>query len=243
MTSEDTAFVYLQMPKDVYVEIPFTFTDDFHCVLKLSVYKSWVTRNFCCEYEEVYSLYSFWHHNNKKKLAYKTRQSKSLLFGRCKRRVARKWKGDRNLFYSPYNLLHQICLFHIHFLTSTALLRIHLLFSLRLLIFALETIFSGSCQWELLLSIFFLPIFSHSYSCKEMSAEYSSPIRTEKKCQKYLWKKHVFGPVSFSMQPILETELKVKKKNKWRKTERKKTCKQEARSQFLNAKHLKLHER
>ena len=129
----------------------------------------------------------------KKKLAYKTRQSKSLLCGRCKMRVARKWRGDRNLFYSPYNLLQQICLLHIHFLSSTALLRIHLLFSLRLLIFALETIFSGSSQRELIFSIFLLPIFSHSYSCKEMSAEYYSPARTQKKCQKYLWRNMFLG--------------------------------------------------
>jgi hypothetical protein len=40
MTAEDTAFVYFKMPKDVYVEIPFTSTNDFHCVLKLSAYKS-----------------------------------------------------------------------------------------------------------------------------------------------------------------------------------------------------------
>jgi len=40
MTAEDTAFAYFKTPKDVYVEIPFTFTNDFHCLLKLSVYKS-----------------------------------------------------------------------------------------------------------------------------------------------------------------------------------------------------------
>jgi len=40
MTAEDNAFFYLKMPKGVYVEIPFTFTNDFQCVLKLSVYKS-----------------------------------------------------------------------------------------------------------------------------------------------------------------------------------------------------------
>jgi len=53
-------------------------------------------------------------------------------------------------------------------------------------------------------------------------------------------KKHVFGLVSFSMQPILETELRVKKK---KRKERKKTSKQDTRYQFLNAKHMKLHER
>ena len=85
------------MPKDVYIEILFTFTNDFHCVLKLSVYKSCVTRNVCCEHKEVYSLYSFWHHNNKKNLAYKTRQSNSLLCGRCRKRVQKKRREDGGL--------------------------------------------------------------------------------------------------------------------------------------------------
>lgn len=79
MTAEDTAFAYSKMPKDVYVEIPFTFTNDFHCILKLSVYKSWVTRNFCCEREEVYSLYSCWHHNNKKEARLQNTSVKKLV--------------------------------------------------------------------------------------------------------------------------------------------------------------------
>jgi hypothetical protein len=217
---EYTAFVCFKTPKDVYVEILFTFTNDFHCVLKLSLYKTWVTRNLCCEHEEVYSLYSFWHHNNKKKLAYKTRQSKSLLCGRCRRRVARKWRGDRNLFYSPYNLLHQICLLQTHFLSSIALLRIHLLFSLRLLIFAFETIFSGSSQRELLLSIFLLPIF---FSFLQLQGNVCWILQSHsyiEEMPKISLQKDDFGPVFFSMQPILETELTVKKKTK--------TCKQDA---------------
>jgi len=50
---------------DVHVEIVFTFTNNFHCILKTSVYKKWVTKNFFCDHEELYSVDSFSHHNKK----------------------------------------------------------------------------------------------------------------------------------------------------------------------------------
>jgi len=51
--------------KDVYVKIVFTFTNNFHCILKTSVYKKWVTKNFCCDHEELCTVHSFSHHNKK----------------------------------------------------------------------------------------------------------------------------------------------------------------------------------
>jgi hypothetical protein len=55
------------MLKDVNPEILFTFPNDFHCVLKLSVYKSWVQGTSVVNMNKCIVFILLWHHNNNKK--------------------------------------------------------------------------------------------------------------------------------------------------------------------------------
>jgi hypothetical protein len=90
MTSEDNALSYLKMPKDVYVEIPFTFTNDSQCVKNYLYIKAELQGTFVVNMKKCIVFILSDIITTKKKLAYKTRQSKSLLCGRCRRLVARK---------------------------------------------------------------------------------------------------------------------------------------------------------
>jgi hypothetical protein len=62
-------FAYFKMPKVVYPQILFTFPNDFHCVLILSVYKRWVQRTSVMSARECTAFILLWHHNNNKKEA------------------------------------------------------------------------------------------------------------------------------------------------------------------------------
>lgn len=187
----------------------------------------------------MYSLYSFWHHNNKKEASLQNTSVKKLVVWEMLKAGGKKMKGREELILQsiqsstpnlspPYTLplFHSTSTYSSPLFSSFAHFRLrnHFLrfFSTGAAIFhfPFANIFSflqlqGNVCWI---------VHSHSYT-EEMP--------------KISLKKHVFGLVPFSMQPILETELTVKKKKK----EKKKTCKQYARSQFLNATHLKRHAR
>jgi hypothetical protein len=66
------------MPKGVYIEILFTFQNDFHSVLKLSVYKTWVQGTSVVNMKKCTVFILLWHHNNNKKASLQNTSVKKL---------------------------------------------------------------------------------------------------------------------------------------------------------------------
>lgn len=176
-----------------------------------------------------------WHHNsNKKKLAYKTRQSKTWCVGD----VESGWHKSEGQT-ETYSLAHPIPYANsVSFIypstLSSTYLRLHLppsFFFIFVCSFSSLKLFSQLLNWRCYFQFTFCQTLSHSWGSMvwRKCLLNLTPLHIRRDAK--MASKTLFFLVSFFTPPFLEMELTVKKKTRMQK----------ARYQFLNVRHYQDH--